>query len=120
MTSVLITSIPPGEAPETVLAAWIGTILPVAGNQVSAKLFNVVGVLTGPHTYSQLLKRVLSLKYRTEKMEGFAVEVLQAIPILEKQAPIAALWWCQTLPHILRPGQVLIFPNSCCEIVEDG
>ncbi len=96
-----ITSIPPGEAPENIRAAWVGLILPLAD--------------PGPETTGT--ESVLSRKTDTEN--GFAVNAVQAIEILESHSPDAARWWRENASSCIQPGQQLVFSTESCQEMPD-
>ena len=108
---ICIVSTPPGEAPDHVRAAWVGTILPTAlpGPCVA----RTIGVLSRPKSG---LGRVFARWFgRVNRHQGFVVEASRAISILEERAPEAAAWWRQNTPHLAQPGQHFLFHSEVCE-----
>ena len=117
MTAIRIKSVPSGEAPYDVRLAWVGTTLPITNGQLTSQDIPVVGVLTGPRTCLQLLRLFITFKYRKRKMSGFLIEGARAISILEEKDAAAAMWWRKNASQVLRPGQTLVFPADCCDVV---
>jgi hypothetical protein len=76
----------------------------------------VLGVVSGPKTYFGMLWRLLT--FRFSHMEGYEVDVLAAIEVLERASPSAAEWWRQSTPYLLRRWKRFVFPANCCEQVE--
>jgi hypothetical protein len=116
MGSVRIINVPPGEAPLEVRKAWVGLVLPLAGNRSKARKLPIVGVLTGPKTFFASLLNLL--RGQRSFSTGFAVEVQSAVHILERAHPMAAAWWKGNAPHLLRPRKYFVFPAECCELVD--
>ena len=112
--TIRVKSIPPGEAPEEVRAAWVGLTLPLARSDeaVDTRIF---GVQTGPR--SRLMARLGTLFGRGTPERGYPVDARAAVEILSQHAPSAAAWWREHAPHLLRPGVNLVFKESVCELV---
>ncbi len=118
---IRIISVPPGEAPVEVREAWVGLTLPVAvPGQHAPQKFTVVGVRSDPYSlWSRLTAVFRTSAQGTEIWEGYPVEIMPAIWLLEQNGRMdAAMWWCKQTPHLLRTGQVVIFPTLCCELIE--
>lgn len=81
---------------------------------------SVVGILSGPKSFAQLVWRILTFKYRSEVWDGFFVRGAEAILVLEKSNLTAAMWWRHNAPHALKQGTILVFPAECCEVVAKG
>jgi len=115
MAEIVITSVPPGAAPKVIRAAWIGLNLTVAGD-AEAKPYKVLSIDAHFDDSAQKMSPSPGIDNpKTEEMIGYAVEFMPAIWVLEQAGKTQeALWWCQNMPHLLRPGQVVIFPTSCC------
>lgn len=119
MASVRIVSAPPGDAPEEVRRAWVGLVVPLPRGSSGPRSVHTVGVLTGPHTWYRQLWAVIT--GRAEKMRGFVLDARQCFDLLDAHDPVAAEWWRKNTPHLLRPGQTLLFPSVTCELlVEPG
>jgi hypothetical protein len=86
-----ITSLPPGEAPTDIQAAWIGCVMPLFALRVSAVSR---GVLT---------------RQRLPARPGYSVRVLDALAVLERHSPVAAQWWRDHTPYLIRPGKLFLF-----------
>ena len=115
MGSVRIIDVPPGEAPLEIRKAWVGLVLPLAGNRVQARKLPIAGVLTGPKNLFASLLRVFG--GQRSFSTGYAVETRAAIDILEKADPRAAAWWRENAPHLLAPWRHFVFAAECCELV---
>ena len=50
--------------------------------------------------------------------QGFAVRVVEAIRALERHNPQAARWWQENTPNIIKPGQLFVFAEHACELVD--
>ena len=114
MASIRITSVPPGEAPVTVREAWMGLALPLHRERPGRYLGS--GVLSGPRTVGASLFRLLTFRFALH--QGYAVPTLPAIEVLERSNPVAARWWRENTPHVVRARRYFIFPAECCERVE--
>jgi hypothetical protein len=114
MASIRIRSVPPGEAPESVRAAWVGLELPLLRERPLRYLGS--GVLTGPRGVVQLILHLAT--FRLKVLTGFVVPSKAAIEVLERSDPGAARWWRENAPHTLRPGRHFLFPPECCEKVD--
>jgi hypothetical protein len=105
-----ITSVPDGEAPVWVRQKWVGLRLPLTTPSQSPGVFRGEGVLTGPRT---ILSAIFSLlTHRTRKTEGYLVNVLEAVAVLERVHPDAAEWWKANAPHLVRPNRRFIFQKE--------
>ena len=105
-----ITSVPDGEAPVWVRQKWVGLRLPLRTQSLTPGVFRGVGVLTGPRT---MLSAIISLLTRRgRKTEGYLVDVLEAVAVLEEVHPDAAAWWKTNAPHLVRPNRRFIFPKE--------
>jgi hypothetical protein len=102
---IRIVSVPPGEAPEKIRAAWVGCVLPLFAT-------------TDDPRVGKQLKGVLSLR-NEGRPQGFAVRVVDAVGALEKHNAEAARWWRETTPHLIQPGKLFVYPGEACELVED-
>jgi hypothetical protein len=120
MPAIEILSLPPGAAPEEVRASWVGLKLEIAHGIDAPQTYKVSSI----HTRFDGWLRKLAIRLRIfrpsmEKIIGYPVEVMPAIWSLEQAGQIAAaMWWCKNVPHLLKPGQVIIFPNSCCQLAQ--
>ena len=111
VTSIRIVRAPPGEAPLPVREAWIGLELPALQGRPGRYLGS--GVLSGPRDVVSSIIRLLTLRMAVHG--GYAVPALQAVEILERSQPAAALWWRENTPHLVRPRRFLVFATECCE-----
>ena len=117
MSHILITSIPPGEAPQSVREAWVGLKLKVSRGQSKVPIdYNVLGVRTQFSGWRYKLAKLLGLpSARSETWSGYAVEFLPALWSLEQAGRAeAGVWWCKNAPHLLQPEQTVVFPAFCC------
>ncbi len=116
MFAIRIVEVPPGEAPEDVRAAWVGLVLPLA--MPSGRYWHSVPVLSGPKTkLGWLLRRLVG---KGIKQDGYAVEVLIALRILERTHPEAAQWWRVNAPHLAQPRRRFIFTAQVCEEIPEA
>ena len=122
MPFIEIVATPPGAAPDKIRAAWVGLKLKIAGGNTSPRDFAVVSIHTRVDgRFRQWALRVGLFKPSMETWNGFSVDAISAINSLEQAGRTsAAHWWREKTPHILKPGQVLIFPDSCCQVVEEN
>ena len=97
---VRITSVPEGEAPESIRRAWLGLVLPVWTTTDGRDGIIQTGVISG--------KSVPPLK-------GYVVYSSDAIEILGRTNREAQSWW-ET--HALQSGS-FTFAEEWCEIVPD-
>lgn len=119
MASIRIIATPPGEAPEEVRRAWVGLVVPIGSRHASGpSSVHGVGVVTGPHGWLRRLWAVVT--GRTEKIHGFVLSSRRCIELLDAHAPAAAAWWRSNTPHLLQPGQALVFPAESCEVFNDA
>ena len=113
MKYVLIIATPPGEAPQKVRESWVGLKLPIEGGGPQ-RLF-AKGVITGPTSFwGSLLSMLFGW---TKQREGYAVDAAKAVAILKEKSPEAAAWWKKHVPHLIQPGQHLLFNLEVCEAV---
>jgi hypothetical protein len=102
---IRIVSLPPGEPPAPIRAAWIGCVLPLFAT-------------TDDPRVGQQVKGVLSGEQK-DRPQGLAVRALDALRALESRDAAAAQWWREHAPQVLEPGKLFIFPAEACELVED-
>ena len=121
MPLIEIVSTPPGAAPDDIRAAWVGLKLKIAYGDTSPHDFSVVSVHTRVDgRLRQWALRLGLFKPSIATWNGFSVDAISAIQALEQAGRASsAHWWRENTPHILKPGQVLIFPGSCCQVVEE-
>jgi hypothetical protein len=113
---ILITSVPPGEAPLWVREKWVGLTLPLAGKQLTAMPFYGCGVLTGPRGFLSCLAAWVT--GRLVRESGFAVASHTAIELLAIASPEAAAWWYENTPHLGRPGRYFVFQEAIARLVD--
>jgi hypothetical protein len=111
-----IVSIPPGEAPLWVREKWVGLALPLAGGDRGSRETFTSGVLTGPR--NRLIAIWWRLLGRLPRKSGYAVDVGEALGILDRTAPDAASWWRANVPRLLAPRRKFLFQPSACEMVD--
>lgn len=92
---IMITGIPPGEAPLNIRKQWVGLVLETRGRAVLA----VQGILTG--------------KLTNEDCEGYLVPVDATLLKLPSEA---ASWWRQNCPYMI--GRTFVFDASVCAELE--
>ena len=95
-----ITSLPPGEAPADIQAAWIGCVMPLFAFRASAVSR---GVLT---------------RRRLPNRPGYLVRVLDALAVLERHSPAAARWWREHTPYLIKPGKLFLFALESCRLCD--
>lgn len=118
MAVVRIIAAPPGEAPEEVRRAWIGLVVPVDVQQGKSLGSHFgVGVLTGPSGFWRRIWAVVT--GRAVRWQGFALDAAVCVELLSTHAPLAAAWWRDNTPHLLKPGRKLLFPTDVCEWIAD-
>ena len=123
MPSILLIATPPGEAPLEVRAAWVGVALKIVpGNDAKPRRYDVVGIHAKVGGLGWKIRKFLHLPQRGQEVWlGYEVELLHAVRALEAAGRTeAALWWTTNVPHLLRPGQTVIFPASSCQLVEQA
>ena len=117
MAKVQIIAVPPGEAPQRVREAWVGLILPIICDGPRKRLGH--GVISGaPKSIWGLIFSVMTR--RTQRLEGYVVDALEAVDLLEQQSPDAAAWWRANVPRLIQSGQHLIFNADVCQEVNDA
>jgi hypothetical protein len=100
--SFQITSLPPGEAPIDIQAAWIGCVMPLFGLSDGRR---VCGVLT---------------RQRVPNRCGYMVRTLEAIAVLERQSPAAAQWWREHTPYLIQRGKLFVFAVESCRLCNES
>jgi hypothetical protein len=75
-------------------------------------------VLSGPKSFFGQLLAILLGRYEVEN--GYAVDALKAVELLESANPQAAQWWRENAPHMLQPGRRFVFAAGVCQIHSDG
>lgn len=110
MLFLVITSVPPGEAPEWVREKWVGLSLPLADEAGAVHSLPTVGVISHPKTrigyyWAQLTGRV-------RRASGYIVYSAAAIEVLERSSPAAAAWWRNHVPWVVHPGRILMFQEG--------
>jgi hypothetical protein len=104
-----VTSVPSGEAPLWVREKWVGLKLPLTG-RLSAGVFRGGGILTGPR--GSVSSFMALLCGRLPQREGYIVDVLPAVQILESTHPEAAAWWKENASHLMRPDRRFVFEKE--------
>ena len=114
--SLLITSVPPGEAPEWVRQQWVGLSLPLAQRSARPRRFLTAGVVSGPRSFLASLLAIITGRFKIES--GYLVESSAALTVLESASPEAADWWKENLPHIFQPGRLFMFHAQAGRVLE--
>lgn len=102
MKKIRIISIPLGEAPDLVREAWIGLEIPVVKEALKGDL--VAGVLT----------RAICI------MEGYWVQRITALGLLQKKDLKAFQWWLELYSKKeggFSPEWLMFFDENCCEVI---
>jgi hypothetical protein len=102
-----VTFVPPGEAPAWVREKWVGLKLPLRQRSSQPGRYRGAGVLTSPRGLVAMIKALLG--GRIPYHEGYLVDALKAVEILEEVHPEAAAWWRKNTPHLMRPNRRLLF-----------
>jgi hypothetical protein len=97
-----VTSVPAGEAPLWVREKWVGLKLPLAG-PLSVGTFRGSGVLSGPRGRVSSFFAMLIGQLRLT--EGYIVDTIAAVQVLELAHPEAASWWRENAPDLIRPDR---------------
>lgn len=113
---IRIISTPPGEAPEYIRKAWIGLEIPIPPQFEGRRRGLGFGVLSGPKTKLGSLFSMLLGQAKRE--DGYIVEALAAVELLERNSWEAADWWRQNVSHLMKPGMHFIFDAAACEEIE--
>jgi hypothetical protein len=115
VASIEIVAVPPGEAPESIRAAWVGLVLPL--ERAGKRRVLTSGVLTGARTTLGRLWAGLTGHWRAD--EGYMVDADAALDVLKQARPDAARWWSENAPHLFGVGRKLLFAASACRVVPD-
>src|SRR5262249_52463752 len=97
---IRVVRVPSGEAPLWVREKWVGLESPLAGGDRGTREVFTSGVLSGPR--NQFIAVLWGLLGRLRIQSGYAVNVQQALAILERAAPDAASWWRENVPRLQR------------------
>lgn len=111
---IRITSLPRGDAPESIRRCWIGLQLPVVGEKPSWR--RMLSIYSRRRKWSAFLLACLRGKTRLE--HGHVVPANVAVDTLSRVDPDAAQWWRQKAPDAILPGQYFVFEERACERVE--
>jgi hypothetical protein len=103
---IRVVSVPPGEAPPDIRAAWVGCELPLFATSDDPRI-------------GRKRKGVLSRQEKAHH-EGWVVQVTDAVDALEHYNPKAARWWRDNTPDLLQPGKLFLFPAEACVLVEEA
>jgi hypothetical protein len=112
---IRVVAVPPGEAPLWVREKWVGLAMPLAGGDRGPRVSYTSGVLSGPR--NQLVALLWALLGRLRRNFGYAVDVQEALGILERTAPEAAQWWRANVPRLQRAGRKFMFQPAACEML---
>jgi hypothetical protein len=112
---LLVTAIPPGEAPLWVREKWVGIELPLKQRSLSPRTFPAAGVLSGPRGLLSSLAAWLSGNLR--RQEGYLVDALAAVEALEAVHPEATAWWRKNTPQLMRTNRRFIFQKNVGHVV---
>lgn len=94
----------------------MGLVLPLSRGRARPRRILIAGVKSGPKSFIQFLGYLLAR--RLSIRDGYEVDVLLAIEVLERSNPSAAEWWRQNTPHLLGRRKRFVFPTNCCERIE--
>jgi hypothetical protein len=115
--SIRVIAIPPGEAPLWVREKWVGLELPLADAKNTAQEAFTSGVLSaGPR--NRFLAIIWGLLGRLKVQSGYPVYVKEALAILERTAPDAAMWWRENVPRLQGPKRKFLFASSVCQVID--
>ena len=114
-SSVKIITTPPGEAPQWVREKWVGLELPLQQWSASPTTSRTGGVLSGPRGVSGILVHLVTGNF--QRQNGYKVNVLKAVAILERASPEAAHWWRTSAPHLMTPSRCFLFPEHVCKVI---
>ena len=109
---IRIVQAPAGEAPLWVREAWVGIDLPLVRGNRSRK-YRAFGALSGPKTFWRQIWGLV--RGRTFPIQGYVVRADLAIELLSTSAPVAAEWWRENTPDLLRG--ILIFEEEVCRLL---
>ena len=107
---LVVTSIPPGEAPLWEREKWVGLSLPLAQRGSAPRTYLTSGVITRPRTFFRSLVALFAGKL--ERQTGFCIETRAAIEVLAKASPEAAAWWRENAPHEMSAGRYFLFQQG--------
>jgi len=113
---LLVTEVPPGEAPQWVREKWVGLKLPLAQRSSRPIRRMTAGVITGPRTVFAALRALLTGNW--SRSEGYWVDARAALAVLESAHPDAASWWRIHTPHMFRGKRRFMFQAGVGRIVE--
>jgi hypothetical protein len=102
-----VTSVPPGEAPLWVREKWVGLKLPLAGPR-SVGVFRGSSIFGVSNSLGSALIALLS-RALPPTVDGYIVNVLEAIEVLEEASPEAAAWWRNNASHLVQPNRRFLF-----------
>jgi uncharacterized protein DUF4240 len=102
---IRIVATPPGEAPPSIRAAWIGCVLPLVSGTDSPEF--------GGASQGVVSRRSV------KAYAGYGVPARDALLILEQHDAAAAQWWREHAPRLLEPGKVLVFAADMCELLNE-
>ena len=112
--AVRIVAAPPGEAPLWVRQKWVGLDLPVIRYSAHRKLL-ALGAGSRPRSWPA---QWAAIRWRAERVAGYAVEAMPAVGILARASPEAAAWWRENTPHLIGPQRYLVFHEEVCRIAD--
>lgn len=111
-----VTAAPLGEPPEWVREKWVGLTLPLSQKSGDSAVRLTAGVLTGPRGLLGWLHAYCT--GRLNVTEGYLVDALGALDVLEAAHPEAAAWWKEHRPDLFRPGRRFMFQKASGHVVE--
>jgi hypothetical protein len=76
----------------------------------------VFGVVSAPQTFLGQLWGLLAGK--AKRLTGYPVYSALALELLAAANPEAADWWHTNTPRFLRPGQMFLFDEASCALVQ--
>jgi hypothetical protein len=103
---IRIIAAPAGEPPAEIRAAWVGCVMPLFATTDDPRVGKI--------------SRGIVSRRQEGPPQGFTVQITEALRALESHNPGAARWWREQAGDVIRPGQLLVFREEACELVEDA
>lgn len=93
--TIEVISVPHGDAPAWVRAAWVGCRFPTSSCECGHIPQYVTSVLPSEHKGLIPATEYLANpeKYAPQKIDGYSIDQAVALEVLEKRNPKAAAWW---------------------------
>jgi hypothetical protein len=100
---IRIIDVPPGEAPQSIREQWVGLVLPLALGLSDSWETEATGVV--------------SAKALDEPVNGYMVNIEDAMTVLARKSPEAVSWWREHFPQLFRDAGGLVFDENVCELI---